>query len=88
MLALASSYGAMRLEQFRLSHPVAGLTTTEQSVNVKSRQHKHAVSISTAFERELIVTVRLARQGRTDHEALVLHEDWRLQCEAADIVRN
>ena len=31
---------------------------------------------------------RLARQGRSDHEVLVLHEEWKLQCEAADIARN
>lgn len=34
------------------------------------------------------IAERLARQGRADHEVLVLHEDWKLECQAADIARN
>lgn len=34
------------------------------------------------------IAERLARQGRADHEVLVLHEEWKQQCQAADIPRN
>ena len=34
------------------------------------------------------IAERLARQGRADHVVLVLHDEWKQQCQAADIARN